>query len=243
MNGFTFDGVHSDSLNVVVNKKNIPMTPPISNRFQEIKGFDGAWDYGMSYDPREIEVECTIFGDGTSSMKNNARRFASVLNPRKGTKMIIFDDEPDKCYFGRVSNQIPLEQVGQMGTFTIQFTCAQMPHTYGVDLRVGTYSTVFPVTHNGMYVAKPTLTITHNGGDGAVSLTRNDGNTLTLTFSSDSPASVYEIDCIEKTMVETGSAAYQYVSGDWFEMDEGENTYEASGNVAEVTFEFRDTWL
>lgn len=243
MNGFTFDGIHSGDMGVIVNKKDVPMTPPLSNRTQTIDGFDGAWDYGVSFDPREIELECTIFNDGNTSMKDNLRRLVKALNPRKGAKKIVFDDEPDKCYFGRISNQIPLSQLGQMGTFTLQFTCAQMPHTYGTDERSGTFSNDLITEHRGMYVSKPIFNIEHNGGSGSLSLQRNDNQEMKLTFSSDSPSGSYKVDCNEYTIQRNDEAAYQYVSGDFFEMDEGNNSFVVNGNISRVQIIFRDTWL
>ncbi|GEK57128.1 hypothetical protein CHL76_02235 [Marinococcus halophilus] len=243
MNGFTFDGVHSDDLGVIVNKKNVPMSPPVNGRTQTIDGFDGAWDYGVSYDPREIDLECTIFKTEKRTMKDNLRQIVKAFNPRKGAKKLVFDDEPDKCYFARLDAQVPLEQKGQMGTFTIELVCPERPHTYGTDERIGTFSNDLNTSHEGTHVAKPTLTITHNGGEGAVTLTRNDGNILELALSSSSPSGEYVIDCTEYTIQKNGEPAYQYVTGDYFEMDEGENSFVNSGNISQVKIAFRDTWI
>lgn len=241
-NGFTFGGVHSDAFSLLVNKKNVPLTPPIDNRLQEISGFDGAWDYGISYAPRPIEIECTILADSHTELKKIVRKLAGALNPRKGAKPLIFDDEPDVQYFARLSNQIPLEQLGAMGTFTLQFTCPD-PFTYAVDMRRGTFATNIYLTHNGTHVSKPKFIVTHGGGKGAITNTRPDGIEEVISFTEDSEAGEYVIDCKEFTITKDGQAAYNFVKGDFISLPEGENAIFNSGGVSRVTIEFYDTWL
>lgn len=241
-NGFTFGGVHSDAFELLVNRKNIPLTPPIENRLQEISGFDGAWDYGISYAPREIEVECTILADSKEDLKSNLRNLAGHLNPRKGSQALIFDDDPDVQYFARLSNQIPLEQLGSFGTFTLQFVCPD-PFTYGVNLRRGTFATVMTITHHGTHYAKPTFTINHKGGEGELKNTRPDGIIETIKFSEDSPSGIYVIDCKELTITVDGKAGYNFVDGDFISLANGSNILTNSGQITSTTIEFYDTWL
>jgi len=240
--GFTFGGVHSDAFSIIVNKKDIPLTPPIENRLQEISGHDGAWDYGISYGAKPIEIECTILAESKDDLKAKARRLAGILNPRKGVKPLIFDDEPDVQYFARLANQLPLDQLGAMGTFTIQFTCPD-PFTYSVNERRGTFSNDLRTTHNGAHEAKPKLTVTHGGGSGSIKNTRPDGIVETITFTEDSPAGTYEIDCKEMTITVDGKAGYNFVKGDFLTLPEGENLITNSGGVSSVSILYRDTWL
>lgn len=242
MNGFTFDGQHSSNYSIIVNKKNVPLTPPIENRLQAISGFDGAWDYGVSYSPREIEIECTILAESKEDLKTKIRNLAGLLNPRKGAKPLIFDDDPDVQYFARLSNQIPLEQIGAFGTFTLQFTCPD-PFTYGVNLRRGTFANDLSTTHHGTYLARPKFTVTHNGGSGSITNHRPDGIVETIKFKNDSPSGVYIIDCKEYTITKDGEPAYNFVDGNFISMPQGLNRISNSGNIVMTTIEFRDTWL
>lgn len=241
-NGFTIGGVHSDAFALIVNKKDIPITPPIESRLQEISGFDGAWDYGISYGAKPIELECTILADSKEDLKSKVRKLAGTLNPRKGAKPLIFDDEPDKMYYARLSNQIPLEQLGAFGTFTLQFVCPD-PFTYAVDLRQGTFATDMSITHNGTYESKPKLTVTHNGGAASISNTRPDGIVQIITFKDDSPSGVYVIDSKEMTVTKDGAAGYDFVDGDFISLEEGNNALHAAGAITSIDIEFRDTWL
>lgn len=240
--GFTYGGVHSDAFSLLVNKKNVPLTPPIENRLQEISGYDGAWDYGISYQPREIEIECTLLADSLEDLKSKVRKLAGLLNPRKGSRPLIFDDDPTVQYFARLSNQIPLEQIGMLGTFTLQFVCPD-PFTYAVDLRSGSFASDLRTVHNGTYLAKPKFTITHGGGIGILSNTRPDGIVEQIEFTEDSPAGTYVIDCKEMTITVDGEAGYNFVQGDFISMPEGENYFNNSGGIERTVIEFRDTWL
>jgi predicted phage tail component-like protein len=239
MNGFTFDGRHSDEFSLIVNKKNVPITPPIENRLQEISGFDGAWDYGVSYAPRPIEIECTILADSKEDLKTKIRNLAGLLNPRKGAKPIIFDDDPSVQYFARLSNQIPLEQLGAMGTFTLQFTCPD-PFTYSVQEQVRSGVTTLYATHNGTHIAQPILTVTHNGGVGSITV---DSTGERIDFLESSLAGTYVIDCKEMTITKSGAAAYNDVKGDFFGFINGSNVVRTTGGITNVEIRYRDTWL
>ena len=242
LSGFIYDGQHSRDYSIVVNKKNIPLTPPIKNRLQEISGFDGAWDYGVSFEPRPIEVECTILAGSKSDLKNKMRKLASLLNPRKGARPLIFDDDPDVMYFARLSNQIPLEQLGAMGTFTLQFICPD-PFTYAVNERIGNFVNDISITHNGTWVARPVLTVTHKGGDGEIKNKRPDNVIETLKFKENSPAGEYVINCKDYTITKAGEPAYDYVEGDFISLVEGTNMLTNLGNIERTRIVFRDTWL
>lgn len=242
MNGFTFDGIHSSEFSIIVNKKNVPLTPPIENRLQEISGFDGAWDYGISYSPREIEIECTVLAHSKEDLKQKMRKLAALLNPRKGAKPLIFDDDPDVFYYARLSNQIPLEQLGAFGTFTLQFVCPD-PFTYATELRTGTFTGTMNIEHRGLHISQPILTVIHGGGSGKITNTRPDGIVETLTFKDDSPSGIYVIDCKEKTITLDGEAAYHFVDGDFISLPSGVNRLTNSGNINQTKIEFRDTWL
>lgn len=242
MNSFTFDGENSKDYSLIVNRKNVPLTPPIDNRLQEISGFDGAWDYGVSYSPREIEVDCTILADSKDDLKMKLRRLAGLLNPRKGAKPLIFNDDPSVFYSARLGNQIPLEQLGAYGTFTLLFVCPD-PFTYEVDVRTGSFMNDILIDQKGTYISKPVLQITHAGGTGSITNTRDGEVVETLTFTEDSPSGIYYIDCRRFTVMRNREPAYNYVKGDFISLDSGENFLVNHGNIERTTIEFRNTWL
>lgn len=241
-NGFTFGGTHSSALGLIVNRKSIPATPTINNRLQEIGGTDGAWDYGITYGPREIEIEVTILGDSPIETKRNVRKLVGAMNPKKGPQKLVFDDEPDIFYNARISNQVPLETLGSLGTFTLQLTCPD-PFAYSLEERSFSFGNSWTWTVEGTEEAAPLLTITHNGGSGTVTHTRPDGSVHILTFKDDSPSGVYSIDCKKKTATIDGNRAYNYISGGFLSLPVGSNKLESSSNVSRTNGSYYDTWI
>lgn len=189
MSGFTFGGVHSSAFDLLVNKKTVPLTPEINNRLQEIAGFDGAWDFGSTFGTREIEIECTIMQSSTASLKTIVRNLAGFFNPQYGSRELIFDDDPEVMYYAKLSNQIPLEQIGMLGTFTLQFTCAN-PFTYGVEVKRGSVL-------NNLAATIGTLNVDNND-DGVGDQFVNAG------------AGAYEVDGSGQTIKAVASDTSQY---------------------------------
>lgn len=177
-NGFTFGGVHSDSLGLIVNSKTIPASPPISNRLQEIGGVDGAWDYGVSYGPRELEIDVTILGDTPADTRRSVRKLVGTMNPRKGPQILIFDDEPDIMYYARISNQVPLDTLGAMGTFTLQLVCPD-PFAYGIDTRVDEFAKNWGSEGRNLVIRQNEIEKAYYGLDG--SMNRRDDFTTSVS--------------------------------------------------------------
>ena len=240
-NGFTFGGVHSDAFGLIVNSKNIPLTPPINNRMQENGGQDGAWDFGVDYGARVIEIDCTLFSESASDLRRNARKMVGVLNPMKGAQPLIFDDEPDVQYFARVSNQVPLSQLGAMGTFTLQLSCPD-PFTYSTEFKSESTTDSVEINHEGAHIAKPRITVNHGGGVGTIDVV-GTGTKATMVFDEASEAGTYIIDSKEMTITENGSAAYDFVKGKFITLSEGMNTVTISGGINSIEIEYHDTWL
>jgi len=131
MIGFKYDGTHSDTLSILMNSKNVPMIPPLRENFEPIPGKDGAWDFGVQYGSRPLGTTCTIIAASAADLKTKLRALVGFLNPRLGARPLIFDDEPDKLYYARITGQLPLDQIGAMGTFTLQFICSD-PFLYSI---------------------------------------------------------------------------------------------------------------
>ena len=240
-NGFTFGGVHSDAFGLIVNSKDLPLTPPLNNRLQENGGHDGAWDYGVEYGARIIELDCTLFSENASDLRKVARQFAGAMNPAKGARSLVFDDEPDVQYFARVSNQIPLAQLGAMGTFTLQLTCPD-PFTYSTEYHSVTTTGTTEIDHAGAHIARPRITVTHGGGVGAIDVVGADMK-ATMVFDESSEAGTYIIDSKVKTITVSGKPAYDFVKGSFITLSEGLNTVTITGGINSVKIEYHDTWL
>lgn len=243
MSGFTFDNRHSSEFSLRVTRKEIPMTPSIDNRLQDISGVDGAWDYGVSYGARFIEMDCVVVADTSEGLSKCILALTAWLNPRKGVKSLVFDDDPSKQYFARLGNQIPLQTTGRMGTFTLQMIC---PDPFRYDTSPSDYSfTTFPcvVNHHGTHIARPVMTIMHAGGTATIEQTHPDGTTTRFHFNESAPSGVYIIDCKQFMIVKEGIGAFNHCTGSFFVLPSGSSAFAVTGAVSQIEFSFYYTWI
>lgn len=242
MIGFKYDGTHSDTLNIIMNKKNVHMVPLIKENFEPIPGKNGVWDFGVQYDSRPLDITCTIVASSAIDLKTKLRALVGFLNPKLGARPLIFDDEPDKLYYARLTGQLPLDQIGVVGTFTLQFICCD-PFLYSIMPTTVSGTDTLSAVNNGTYLSQPIITIEHGGGAGTVEVTRGDSIVQTLTFNSTAIAGTYVVDCKEGTITKGTSGAYQYLSGDFFALSEGPNTITNTSGITSLSLVYRDTYL
>lgn len=119
--GFNFCGTHSDNYGICVSKIKRPLLSELEKNEVKITGKHGSYDFGNStYLNRVIEMDITISDDSRAKMIAKVRKIAAWLS-QKGE--LIFDDEPDIHYIGRIYSSVPLETLIIIGTCTIIFDC------------------------------------------------------------------------------------------------------------------------
>lgn len=214
----------------------------MKEQLESIPGRDGAWDFGTQFDARPIEIDCVILADSKADLKQKVRDLAGLFNPRLGSRALIFDDEPDKLYFARLTGQLPIEQIGSFGSFTLQLICVD-PFVYSSGETTSSGTSPLTVTQNGTHVATPVLTITKNSGAGTLTVTHSDGTFETLTFTPSAPSGVYVVNCKEFTITKDGAGAYKFVTGDFVTLHQGNNLITTTGSVTNIQVTFRNTWL
>ena len=110
-----------------IRKKHGVLKPPLRERKVVIPSRSGAYDFGANaYDELSLQVEC----DSIRQLSKTDLRELSLLMSRKGR--IVFWDEPDKYYFGRIYDAAEIERVGGIGTY-IPFTFICDPFAYGLN--------------------------------------------------------------------------------------------------------------
>jgi predicted phage tail component-like protein len=121
---FTFNGEKASDKNIIVNSIIRPILPTLRPRKMTIPGKDGAWDFGNNtYDEQIVRVVCTMLRP--FKIQDQIRDIARWLS-QKGD--IVFSDEPDKYYTGRIYSEITQVITGSQGQFVIPFMCD--PHAY-----------------------------------------------------------------------------------------------------------------
>ena len=140
--GFTFNGIHTDSLNIkrVSNGSRYEetMIPQFQDRVAQAPGSDGTYFFNSEYRQKPINVQIAF----DSMTEVQLRAFKSLFNGRD-IHELIFDESPYKKYIAKVQNPPILRTICFMednqriykGEGTINFICyypfARSVYKYG----------------------------------------------------------------------------------------------------------------
>jgi predicted phage tail component-like protein len=243
-NGFKFGDQHCHTFSVEMTGKEVPITPPFTNNAETQAGIDGGWDFGMQYEPKIIPVDVYLWEDSRMSAQSQARAVAGWLNPRAGSQILIFDDEPDIMYYARLNDQLKIDEVIKLfNEFTIEFICYD-PFAYSIQEYSQLITTSGTINHMGTHVSQPVLIIDHKGGSATVKNVTPDGSEQSVVLSGSSPAGTYRIDMKAKTVLYGSDGGDKYIESlQWIEMPQGTNTITHGVNINNVTVNYRTTWL
>ena len=117
--GFTFNGQHTQDYGIYFTTSNIPLLPQMRTQEETVLGRDGVFIYENGYNNKTIELNCSFIGADTIHQRRQVlRRVASWLR-KEGE--LVFDNEPDKYYKGKIYNQIDLALFASYDEFTLIF--------------------------------------------------------------------------------------------------------------------------
>ena len=138
MIGFTYNGIHSRTYDIVAKTVNRPILPVLRKRELAIPGRHGTYDFNDNvFNKRIVEVELRYVGTNFNELRTRARTIASWLNAYDGSKNLIFDDETDKWYTAKIYSEIGLSNLFRLGEATIIFECEPFAYAtlgeYDVD--------------------------------------------------------------------------------------------------------------
>lgn len=243
-NGYSFGGRHIHEFLVEMTGKEVPITPPFTNQAETQGGRDGGWDFGMQYDPKIIPVDHYIWTPDRATTQAKIRELAGHMNPRKGSQVLIFDDEPDKMYYARLNDQLNLAEIMKLfNDFSLEFICYD-PFTYSVTEYAPVITNSGTINHLGSHVSKPILVVDHKGGSATITNTPSGGSAQSIVFTSATPVGIYTIDMKQGTVKQGSSGADKWITSlQWIEMPQGNNVITHTANINNVTVKYRNTWL
>ncbi len=116
--------------------------PVLRKRELVIPGRHGSLDFGdNTFDKRTIELELKYIGTSFAELRTRARQIAYWLSGFSGTKNLVFSDEPDKYYIGKIYSEIGLQNLFKLGECKVQFECD--PFAYDVGNTIGSYDQTY----------------------------------------------------------------------------------------------------
>lgn len=117
--GFTFAGVHSSSVGLYVDTPSRAVKAALRAAGYTVPGRPGIRDYGGgAFDVLEIPVKLYCKGRSAEDMRSRQREVAQFLS-RSGR--LIFDDEPDKAYTGKIEAAVNMEEAARVGSMDVVF--------------------------------------------------------------------------------------------------------------------------
>lgn len=128
---FTFDGTDLATLGLQVEEYSIPEMSNIGfNASAAIYG--DSYFTSVNHTTRTASLQCAVVDTSTTAVRDTIASIKKLLNPILGDKVIIFDQEPDRRYIGRMSSMSAPSVKGFNGrAFSIDLEC--LAYTQDID--------------------------------------------------------------------------------------------------------------
>jgi predicted phage tail component-like protein len=239
--GFSFNGIHCREFNLVGKSIKRPMLPPAKVRRVEIPGSSGSYDFDdLEYELRPITTQLAYIGDDYYELRSRARRIAAWLSQPIWRKLIM-DDERDKYYLAKVTGELDLETLWQLGRVDVAFDC--QPFAYSIEDVVfeGLGTVVHPGTRRIDFHAPQGSKFTIE----ADTAKQSSFTVGTRILEYDGTAGHLVIDSVNMEVTLNNSNVFNKISGDidrFFTLNPGENEIGATG-VSNVVTTFTPLWL
>jgi len=236
---YTFNGVSSESFNLITKSIKRPLLPERKNNGVELDGISGIFDYPDSneYKPRKIVMKSSYIGDSFEDLREKARFIAAWLSTKIWAPLII-NDEPDRYYLAKVNDEIDLNSLLESGTFEVTFIC--QPFAFSVVESSYTFNNV-TTTRNVILIYPGTRELNYRSQMGSKFLITATGswskisfkvNDKTLYFNEPGSSSTLIIDNINMTAKQDGISKFDKLDGDiddFLELLPGNNNFRIDG--------------
>ncbi|OMF72475.1 phage tail protein [Paenibacillus peoriae] len=166
----TVDGKSFKSIGLGLKTHNIPVLPPTKDHSLEIAERDGELDFGSTYGPRTINLECVVMADDTTlDYHRRVAQVAALFNAKKGDIVFTFSDLPGRRYIGRYAGTLDIEKILWDGELTIPIKMGEYPFPESDENIRETIITQSPqtvsVTSVGDERASPIIVLTNIGNN------------------------------------------------------------------------------
>ena len=123
LNEFSYGGIESGVFDITCGTEHHSILPGKRKYVQEIPGYDGVIDYGISgYDVRVITLPIYFEGDYATLRANREEIIAWLHNSGK-PKKLIFGNAPDRYYLAKIYAALDFENTSDKHIGDIQFEC------------------------------------------------------------------------------------------------------------------------
>jgi predicted phage tail component-like protein len=251
---FEFNDIESSSFSLICKSVKRPLLPAAKVKRTELVGVSGVYDYpDNEYSLRNITMRITYLGTSFEELRSRAREIAAWLSIATWGKLII-NDEPDKYYLAKVTDEIDLTSMYEAGEAEITFDC--QPYAYSVE----EVEEIFPSVVSGVpcvFDNLGTRVINFKSPQGSKSLITIVGtwttlslalNGHTLTFPTVSTSKTLIIDNIEMEVTLDTINVFDGLGGnidEFLHILPGENSLAITGTglTIGVTVNYIPLWM
>jgi predicted phage tail component-like protein len=267
MIGFTYNNIKSSIYGIVAKSVNRPLLPVLRKRELVVPGKHGSYDFSdNTFENRIIEVELKYVGTSFAELRTRARTIAYWLSGYSGTKNLVFSDEPDKWYVGKIYSEIGLANLFKLGECKVLFECEPFAYadydeydeTYYYDSSLQYDSGLYypnesgftwnlPYQLSGIYnfgTIKTDFKITISGSVTYPKIINSDTEQeMLLSTALSSQTLVIDTEHFTVTIDDVNSL--NYFSGDFIELGIGNNSLVFRGDnpSASVTYTWKHRFL
>ena len=223
MKSFSFNGISSNSLNIIV--KNMPPIPRAERDIQtlEISGRNGALHIdNKNWKSRAYTIECVL---------SNKTQIDNIRKTFYGTHNLVLSDYSDRYFIATIKNQIDFSKyLTYCEEFPLQFELE--PIAYANEETTETLSASGSITVGGNVEVSPIITIT---GTGTITI---NGYQVAVTETG------ITIDCNLMQCYKEGVAKNDKVTLEEFPiLNVGSNTIAFGTGITGATIKYREGWL
>lgn len=249
---FNFNGIESSSFKLVCKSVKRPLLPAIKVKRVDVTGLSGVFDFpNNEYSLRPVTMSITYIGEDYLELRRRARDIAAWLSVDGWSKLII-NDENDKYYLSKVTENIDLESLWESGSAEVVFDC--QPFAYSINEQVISFSAT--TLTNCSFINLGTRVINNKSPIGSKYIIRITGswtsinlvsNTNTLTFNKAGSGTLI-IDNVNMEVLLNNINAFKDLFGDtdsFLKIISGINNFTITGtnlNVI-VNIEYIPLWL
>jgi len=249
---FSFNNIESSTYSLVCKSIKRPLLPAVKVRQIQPVGVSGVYDFDENeYEMRTVTMRISYVGTDYTELRTRARSIAAWLSVAAWSKLII-NDEPDKYYLGKVTEEIDLVGLWESGTAEITFGC--QPFAYSVTEE----SEEVDLTSSGslVFTNPGTRVINYRSPQGSkfkievdgswttLALTLN-GKTLTYTGVGSGVLTIDNIELEATLGIVNAYGSFTGATDTFLHVIPGENTLSITGTglTIAVTVEYIPLWL
>ena len=262
--GFTFNGQHTEDYRIYFTTSNIPLLPQMRTQEETVLERDGVFIYEDGYNNKTIELNCSFVGaNNIKERRQILRRIASWLR-QEGE--LVFDNEPDKFYKGKIYNQIDLSLFASYDEFNLIFNVD--PFAYSRWDNQELLQNMQGIEVDGRLVPYMQTKFTNISSNRTVTLSNLGNYEVSPVIELDGSADSVTISAGDKSFSVTGISdttyidcnnfiAYEFIggnkvnklndfSGQFIELKEGLNSVTIEGsnlNLSSVHFIYRNRYV